>query len=414
MSGLKLITYPGDFRAFKCLVAARYNNVTVNTVENFEIGKDDKTAEFLAMSPLGKVPVLSTPQGPLLESNAIARYIARMRNDTELMGSSFWESAQVDSWIDWCNNELELQVTMWIYPIFGFMPPNKKQVDRAKIGVETVLAVLEKHLQSRVFMVGRKVTLADIVLVGALVYPMKMVFDAKFRSKFPSVTRWFMTCVAFPEFKDVVNEVNLCQREMPLPKGKPKKDGKKGKKEQKKKQEKKPKKEKKKRAPRPKHPLDALPKSSFVMDTWKRTYSNSKPDYYKCMEWLWPNFDAEGYSLWKATFKFQEENKTDWLVSNKIGGYIQRLDAVRKWVFGVMAVLDTKAKLGHYVVEGYWMTRGQDIKYIIEATEESETFRWEKIDFAKIDDATKQRIADQWCGEKLADGTLIDDQAIFK
>jgi len=39
------------------------------------------------MNPLGKVPVLETPDGPVFESNAIARYVARLNNNT-LYGSS--------------------------------------------------------------------------------------------------------------------------------------------------------------------------------------------------------------------------------------------------------------------------------------------------------------------------------------
>ena len=415
MSNPKLITYDGDFRAFKCLIAARYNNVVVDTPEKFEVGKDDKTKEFLALSPMGKVPVLDTSSGPLIESNAIARYLARHRNDTELLGSTFWEKAQVDSWMDWCNNELDIPVSMWVFPILGLMETDKDQVNRAKSDLHKSLNVLENHLKSRSFVVGNKVTLADITLVGTLVYPMKLVFNAKYRAQFPSVTRWFMTCVAFPEFSDVLNQVNLCQKPMALPKS-TKQDAKK--KQPKKKKEQKPaaatKKEKKKSSRKPKHPLDALPKSSMNMDEWKRTYSNSKPDYYKCMEWFWPNFDKEGFSLWKATYKFNEENEVDWLSSNKIGCYIQRLGDCRKWVFGVLAVLDTKAKKGYYDVEGYWITRGQDVKYILDCSEEGETYNWEKLDVATIDDAQKKRVADFWCGSKLADGTDIYDQAVFK
>ena len=70
--------------------------------------EENKTAEFLALSPLGKVPVLVTPQGSIFESNAIARYVARVRRDTELYGATFFESGQIDSWIDFCCHELEL------------------------------------------------------------------------------------------------------------------------------------------------------------------------------------------------------------------------------------------------------------------------------------------------------------------
>ena len=118
---LTLYTYPGNFRAFKILIAAEYNGVAID-VPAFEMMKDNQTPEFRAMSPMGKVPVLKTPQGALFESNAIARYVARMRRDTELYGVSFFESGQVDSWIDFSTHELELAATMWLYPVIGYMP----------------------------------------------------------------------------------------------------------------------------------------------------------------------------------------------------------------------------------------------------------------------------------------------------
>ena len=100
-----LHTYPGNFRAFKILIAAQYNGVAVDVPD---FSATEKTAEFLAMNPLGKVPVLETSQGCIFESNAIARYLARMRVDTQLYGATFFESAQIDSWIDFCAHELEL------------------------------------------------------------------------------------------------------------------------------------------------------------------------------------------------------------------------------------------------------------------------------------------------------------------
>nr|GMD89474.1 elongation factor 1-gamma-like [Ipomoea batatas] len=45
------------------------------------------------MNPIGKVPVLETPEGPVFESNAIARYVVRLKPDNPLFGSSLIEYA---------------------------------------------------------------------------------------------------------------------------------------------------------------------------------------------------------------------------------------------------------------------------------------------------------------------------------
>ncbi len=107
MSSLKLFTDLGNFRAFKILIAAEYNAIEIE-IPDFKVPEDAQTPSFLSKSPLGRVPALETPSGFLFESNAIARYVARIRRDTELYGVSFFESAQVDSWIDFSSHDIEL------------------------------------------------------------------------------------------------------------------------------------------------------------------------------------------------------------------------------------------------------------------------------------------------------------------
>jgi elongation factor 1-gamma len=61
-------------------------------VPAFTLGEDNKTPEFLAKSPTGKVPVLETDQGCIFGSGAVARFIARSRPHVELYGSTFFDS----------------------------------------------------------------------------------------------------------------------------------------------------------------------------------------------------------------------------------------------------------------------------------------------------------------------------------
>uniref|UniRef100_A0A7N2MGN9 GST N-terminal domain-containing protein n=1 Tax=Quercus lobata TaxID=97700 RepID=A0A7N2MGN9_QUELO len=76
---------------FKALIAAEYSGVKVKLVKDFEMGVSNKTPEFMKMNPIGKVPVLETPDGPVFESNAIARYVTRVKADNPLYGSSLIE-----------------------------------------------------------------------------------------------------------------------------------------------------------------------------------------------------------------------------------------------------------------------------------------------------------------------------------
>ena len=97
------------------------------------MGKDNKSPAFLAKSPLGKVPVLNTADGPICEAAAIARFVARMRADTNMYGGSFYEAGLVDQWIEFAKNELDLPVGMWIYPVLGFIESNDANTAKVRV-----------------------------------------------------------------------------------------------------------------------------------------------------------------------------------------------------------------------------------------------------------------------------------------
>ena len=70
--------YAEFLNARKACVVAKYLNAPVEFV-HVDLGKgENRTAEFLALNPNGKVPVLETSGGSLWEANAIMCYLARV------------------------------------------------------------------------------------------------------------------------------------------------------------------------------------------------------------------------------------------------------------------------------------------------------------------------------------------------
>lgn len=117
-----LYTPAGSFRAFAPLVAAECNHIEV-TVETEGVETAAKSN-----SPTGKAPFLESSSdnnnkqdGVIFASSAIARYLAGLRTDTGLLGSSFQDRAAIDNWIDWCGAEVELPACVLFYPIAGYM-----------------------------------------------------------------------------------------------------------------------------------------------------------------------------------------------------------------------------------------------------------------------------------------------------
>lgn len=398
-----LFTYPGNPKAFKILIAAQYNGVEVS-IPDFNMGKENKSKAFLAKNPLGKVPVLDTPDGSIFESNAICRYVARIRADTGLYGKTFYDSAQVDSWIDFSAHEMEVPISAMLYPVLGYMPYNAKATEQAMNDLKKALQVLENHLLLRTYLVGESITLADIALVSALVYPMKFLLDKTFRKPYPCVARWFDTCVHQPSFSAVVGDVPLCDKPM-LAKGQSAAGGKT--------------KEKKVapvEAPKPKkkeeHPLVTLNKekpSKMVLDEWKVCYSNTKP-LTKAMDWFWENLDKEGYSVWFCDYNYNNENTMMFMTCNAVGGFIQRSEAMRKFAFGVMDIVGEEGK--SIEITGCWLFRGDSEKHMIEANPDAEYYTWKKV--TNFDDAMKKKIGEYWCNEDTLNGKPIADSKVFK
>jgi len=214
----KIYSYPNNPRVYKALIAARYNAVELE-VPPFNFGVDNATPDFKKKNPLGKVPVLETPDGKYLwESNAIARYIARLDNRANLYGSSTYEAGLIDQWIDFSVSQIELPAAAWLYPIFRIVENNPVATSNAKGEIRSVLQVLNEHLLSRTFLVGERITLADIVVSTALLQLFTTVLDTGFRHAFSSVVRWFTTLINQPHFHAVLGTVTLATKMALAPK----------------------------------------------------------------------------------------------------------------------------------------------------------------------------------------------------
>lgn len=72
-----LYTYPDNFRAYKVLIAARYSGAAVKVVSDpphFELGKTNRSPDFLTKFPLGKVH--KWEQAHLIKVNHVHRATA--------------------------------------------------------------------------------------------------------------------------------------------------------------------------------------------------------------------------------------------------------------------------------------------------------------------------------------------------
>ncbi|XP_038075313.1 elongation factor 1-gamma-like [Patiria miniata] len=427
MAAGKLYTYPDNFRAFKILIAAQYSGAKISLVQDppgFKFGETNKSPEFLSKFPLGKVPAFEGNDGVCLsESNAIANYVA----NSQLRGEDVLSQSQVQMFVNFADSEILPAACNWVFPTLGIMQYNKANTERAKEDVKKALGFLNDTLKTKTFLVGERVTLADISVACSLLLLYKNVLEPQFRAPFTNVNRWFTTLVNQPQAKAVLGEVQLCVKmaqfdakkfaELSGKKDKKKDEKKESKKESKKAEAKaaKPVKdsEEDEQPPAPKEkkdPFADLPPPTMDMDAFKRCYSNND-SLTVSLPYFWEKFDKENYSIWFSEYLFPHQLKLTFMSCNLVGGMFQRLDKMRKHSFASVIIFGEDYKS---TISGLWFWRGQNL--IFERCEDwnvdYESYKWTKLD--PDDPKTKNMVKEYFTCEGDFDGKTIAESKIYK
>ena len=205
MASLVLYGSKQDWHVWKVLVTAKYANAKITLEEDF-----DKKA-IAAAAGTDRLPVLKVADNVYLsQSNSMVRYVARIKSQANMYGTNPAEQSQIDGWIDFSLNELELPAGVWTYPMLGVadFSPSKEALEQAKVDVKSALERLNSYLKDHTYLVGDLLSCADIALASACVNLYKLVMTEEDRAQFKSVTRWFNTCINQPAFQSVVGKVD--------------------------------------------------------------------------------------------------------------------------------------------------------------------------------------------------------------
>ncbi|RYP00173.1 hypothetical protein DL764_006604 [Monosporascus ibericus] len=206
-------TYPFNPRAMKVEAAAAVNGRTVDYAPNFTMGKTNKTPEFLADFPMGRVPTFKSSGGlALFESDAIAQYAAESGPaSAQLLGATAEERAVIRQWIGFADHELFEPLTTLILWRYDMAPFNEGAENSAFQRLNISLAVLEKQLQDRQYIASEQLSLADISVAAGLVWGFAQVIDQELRTKYSQVTEWYLRVTQDERVKSAFGENNFIE-----------------------------------------------------------------------------------------------------------------------------------------------------------------------------------------------------------
>ncbi|KAE9388244.1 elongation factor 1-gamma [Gymnopus androsaceus JB14] len=399
---------------------AAFGGVSLDIPSDYTHMETNKTPEFLAKFPHGKIPAFEGKDGfKLSEGVVIAKYVATLAPNSGLLGSSPKDAFLVDQWIHLVDSEFNNFLDTINAMVRGRIPYSKPMHTIVLERQERTLGTLNQHLSANTFLVGERITVADLAFAAFMQRGAALTFDASLRAKYPAVVRLLETIVNQPQLKEVFGETEYIEKLQFTPPAKEKK-------------EKEPKEAKPAAAPKPKpkakeadeeedeplvpaepkvkNPLDDLPKSNFNLEDWKRAYSNKDTRGKDgALEWLYEHLDKEGFSLWRVDFKYNSELTQTFMSSNQIGGFFNRLEASRKYLFGSVGVL---GKANDSIIAGALIARGQEIEPVINVAPDWESYTYTKIDLG--DAAQKEFFEGALAWDLKVDGKEWVDGKNFK
>ena len=85
-------------------------------------------------------------------------------SNEQLRGKTLVEQSQVLQWIEYADREINPTSATLVYPCMGIMQFNKQNNERAKSELSNILKLLNNHLRTRTYLVGERITLADIAV----------------------------------------------------------------------------------------------------------------------------------------------------------------------------------------------------------------------------------------------------------
>jgi elongation factor 1-gamma len=120
------------------------------------------------------------------------------------------------------------------------------------------------------------------------------------------------------------------------------------------------------------------------------------------------SFDHQGFSIWRVDFKYNEELTLTFMSSNQIGGFFNRLEASRKYLFGSVGVLGQN---NNSVISGVFILRGQEFLPVLDVAPDWESYAFKKIELSNEEDKSFFEAALAWDleldGKKWVDGKNV-------
>jgi glutathione S-transferase len=204
---MKLYGDPGSGSTRRVL-AALYHIEAEFDFELIDLFKgDNRTPEFLALNPNGMIPVLVDGHVVVYEASAINLYLAE-KFGSDLLPRGYERSLTLQ-WMFWAAEHWRqgppALFNERIAKLAMDLPQDPRVIADADASIRKFAAILEEHLNGRRYIIGDKVTLADIDLAATFTHLPRT--NPPY-AEFPNVMAWHQRLLdEVPAWSRTRNEV---------------------------------------------------------------------------------------------------------------------------------------------------------------------------------------------------------------
>ncbi len=178
---------------FLSLLGLPFESIDVDLAQ-----KQHKSPEFLAMNPLGQIPVLRDGELTLADSNAILVYLEARHAPGEWLPRDPVGAARVQRWMSLAAGPLAFgPAAARVVQLFNLPTDPKDAIARA----EALFGLMESELGRTPFLVGDRATLAD---VAHYAYVARAPEGLVSLQPWPAIRGWLARIEALPGFVPMV------------------------------------------------------------------------------------------------------------------------------------------------------------------------------------------------------------------
>jgi glutathione S-transferase len=156
---------------------------------------------FLALNPVGLVPVVDDGGTVVWESNTIVRYLAASRGRADLLPGDPAARAQIEMWMDWQASDFNNSWRVAFQGLVRKHPDHRAPaaIERSLAEFDRLVAVVDGRLASSGgFLCGPQFTVADIA-IGLSIHRWRMLPAA--RPRLAHVDRYYRLLCERPGFR---------------------------------------------------------------------------------------------------------------------------------------------------------------------------------------------------------------------